>query len=399
MKIRAWGLLAIASLVSVPLLARWRGGEDAKPVIIEQVQSRQIQASILTSGTLVYEHQALLSPEVIGRVRQVLVREGDRVEKGQILLQLDDETLEAEVQQHQAVVAQQRTAVERQRVELVSARRQARRMDQLFEARLIDARMHEQEAQNAQVADIGLRAAQEQLRQSVAQLHQVQQRRAKATVRAPMSGVVVALAIKEGETAVPSASGIAGSSLLTIADPSTLITEVNVDEADIPRVQIGQQAAVFAAGNPDAAARSQVVHIALTPRTPAPGMPANGRNYTVRLRFNPDMQLTLRPGMSCRAEIYTHTASDALAVPLQAVQSSNSETTDPSAEGAGQSYVYVVEDNRAVRRAVVLGLSDDRYQQIRSGLRPTDRIVAGPYRELRHLRAGDAVRASSGSRQ
>ncbi|NYF35940.1 efflux RND transporter periplasmic adaptor subunit [Stenotrophomonas sp. JAI102] len=399
MKIRAWGALAVAAVVSVPVLAHWRGGVQGKPVFTEQAQTREIQASILTSGTMVYEHQALLSPEIIGRVQRVLVREGDRVEKGQILLQLDDETLRAEVQQQQAVVAQQRTAVERQQVELAAARRQARRMDQLFDARLIDARMHEQENQAAQVAGITLQSAREQLRQSMAQLEQVQQRQAKATVRAPMSGVVVALAIKEGETAVPSASGIAGSSLLTIADPATLITEVNVDEADIPRVQVGQQAAVFAAGDPDAAVRAEVVHIALTPRVPTPGVPVTGRNYTVRLRFEADSRLTLRPGMSCRAEIYTVTAADALAVPLQAVLSSNSETADPGSREAGQSYVYVSEGNLALRRVVTTGLSDDRYQQIRSGLAVGDRVIVGPYRELRHLRNGDPLRVPEEPRQ
>ena len=222
MKTRALGILAVATLVSVPVLAHWGAGEDGKVVDVEQVQSRQVRASILTSGTLVYEQQAMLSPEVIGRVRQVKVREGDRVEEGQVLLVLDDEMLHAEVDQQQAVVAQQGIAIERQRVELQAAKRQAERMAQLFKSQLIDARHYEQEQQAAQLAEIGLRTAQESLGQSRAQLQQSRQRLAKATIRAPMSGVVVAISIKEGETAVPSASGIAGSSLITIADRSRL---------------------------------------------------------------------------------------------------------------------------------------------------------------------------------
>lgn len=386
----------VLMVVSVPVLAHWLGGEEGKQVLVEPVAARSIQASILTSGTFVYEHQALLSPEIIGRVQQVLVREGDRVEKDEVLLRLEDETLTAEVQQHQAVVAQQRTAVEQRRIEMAAAQRQAWRMDQLFSERMIDARMHEEQRDLVQVAGISLRAEQERLRQSTAQLQQAQQRHAKATVRAPIAGVVVALAIKEGETAVPSASGIVGSSLLTIADPSTLITEVNVDEADIPRVQVGQQAAVFAAGDPDTAIQAEVLQISLTPRTALPGVPVNGRNYIVRLRLASDSGLTLRPGMSCRAEIYTHTANDALAVPLQAVLSNNSETADPAAGDAGQHHVYVIEAGRAVRRIVEPGLADDRYQQIRSGLTVDDQVVVGPYRELRHLRHGDALQALAG---
>lgn len=394
MKTRALGILAVATLVSVPVLAHWSTGDDGKAVDIEQVQSREVRASILTSGTLVYEQQALLSPEVIGRVRQVKVREGDRVEEGQVLLVLDDQMLRAEVDQQQAVVAQQRTAIERHRVELQAARRQAERMGQLFRSHLIDARHHEQEQQAAQLAEIGLRTAQESLGQSMARLQQARQQLAKATIRAPMSGVVVAISIKEGETAVPSASGIAGSSLITIADPTTLITEVHVDEADIPRVQLGQVAAVYAAGNPEAPVTANVSHVALTPRTAVPGTPGSGRSYTVRLRFEQDGRMTLRPGMSCRAEIYTRTASDVLAVPLQAVLSNNSEFADPMAEDAGQHYVYVVRKGQAMKRIVETGLADDQYQQVRTGLSAGEQIVTGPYKQLRYLRNGDAVLSS-----
>ena len=394
MKTRALGILAVATLVSVPVLAHWSTGDDGKAVDIEQVQSREVRASILTSGTLVYEQQALLSPEVIGRVRQVKVREGDRVEEGQVLLVLDDQMLRAEVDQQQAVVAQQRTAIERHRVELQAARRQAERMGQLFRSHLIDARHHEQEQQAAQLAEIGLRTAQESLGQSTARLQQARQQLAKATIRAPMSGVVVAISIKEGETAVPSASGIAGSSLITIADPTTLITEVHVDEADIPRVQLGQVAAVYAAGNPEAPVTANVSHVALTPRTALPGAPGSGRSYTVRLRFEQDGRMTLRPGMSCRAEIYTRTASDVLAVPLEAVLSNNSEFADPMAEDAGQHYVYVVRKGQAMKRIVETGLADDQYQQVRTGLSAGEQIVTGPYKQLRYLRNGDAVLSS-----
>lgn len=395
MKTRAIGILAVATLVSVPVLAHLRGGEDGKAVQVEQAAAREVRASILTSGTLVYEQQAMLSPEVIGRVKRVLVREGDTVVAGQVLIELDDEMLQAEVRQQEAVVAQQRTAVEREAVALAYAERQARRMDQLFASRMIDARMHEQAREAAQLAAIGLRTSRESLAQSQAQLQQARQRLAKATIRAPIAGVVVALAIKEGETAVPSASGIAGSSLLVIADPSSLITEVNVDEADIPRVRVGQDASVHAAGDPDAAVRATVTHIALTPRAQVPGAAAKGRNYTVRLRLANHQHLTLRPGMSCRAEVFTRTSADALTVPLQAVLSDNSEAADPTAPGAGQYYVYVAEGDRAVRRVVVPGLSDDRYQQVREGLRPGERVVVGPYKELRHLREGDRLLAQA----
>ena len=104
--------------------------------------------------------------------------------------------------------------------------------------------------------------------------------------------------------------------------------------------------------------------------------------------------MTLRPGMSCRAEIYTRTASDVLAVPLEAVLSNNSEFADPMAEDAGQHYVYVVRKGQAMKRIVETGLADDQYQQVRTGLSAGEQIVTGPYKQLRYLRNGDAVLSS-----
>ncbi len=79
MKSRVLGVLAVCGMVSVPLLAHLRTGDDGKPVFVESIAKREVRASVLTSGTLVYENQAALSPEVIGRVQRVLVREGDLV--------------------------------------------------------------------------------------------------------------------------------------------------------------------------------------------------------------------------------------------------------------------------------------------------------------------------------
>lgn len=397
MRSRAWGAIAFATLAALAAVGMARTGAEAKAVDVEAVERKQVRASVLTSGTLVYERQSLLSPEVIGRVREVLVREGEAVEAGQLLLVLEEETFQAEVAQQRAAVAQQVAAVERHALQLSTQRRQAARLRELFEAQLVDAQRHEQEQDAVTLAGIALQSARGSLAQARAQLVQAEQRLARTAIRAPMAGVVVALSIKPGETAVPSASGIAGSSLLTIADPASLVTEVNVDEADIARVRTGQDAALFAAGDPDTAVPARVRDIALTPRQPSP-LSTQGatRDYTVRLELGRGHE-ALRPGMSCRAEIYTRSAQSTLAVPLMAVFSNNTEAAAPGERGSAREtehFVFVERDGRAERRVVQLGLADDEYQEISHGVALGDRIVTGPYKLLRHLKPGDLVAAT-----
>jgi HlyD family secretion protein len=392
---RVRAVVIVAVLATLAGLAIARRGDDAKAVLLETVEQRHVRASVLTSGTLVYERQSLLSPELIGRVREVLVKEGDVVEEGQVLLVLQEDVFRADVDQQRAAVSQQVAAVRRNGLELQTQRRQAARMSELFAARMIDTQRHEQEQQAVALAEVALQSANGALQQARAQMAQSEQRLSKTVIRAPMAGVVVSLSIKPGETAVPSASGIAGSSLLTIADPDSLIIEVNVDEADIGRIRAGQEAALFTAGNPDAAVAANVRDIALTPRqaNPLTGK-STSRDYTVRLTLADGGKASpaLRPGMSCRAEVYTNTAQTALAVPLQAVFSNNDE--DAGGEHgpvAMEHYVFVEQGGRAHRRVVEVGLSDDRFQEIRAGIALGERIVTGPYKQLRHLVPGDAL--------
>lgn len=397
MKPRVWAAAAIAGLMVLATIGIARSRDEAKAVVVEAVGHRHVRASVLTSGTLVYERQSLLSPEVIGRVREVLVREGQAVEQGQLLLLLEEGSFQSEVAQQRAHLDQQAAAVARHELELSAQRRKAARIAELFRARLIDAQRHEQEMEAVDLAEIALVSARGSLAQARAQLSQAEQRLAKTAIRAPMAGVVVSLSIKPGETAVPSASGIAGSSLLTIADPASLVTEVHVDEADITRVLADQEASLFAAGDPDTAVAARVRDIALTPRQPSPlSTQAASRDYTVRLHFARGPG-GLRPGMSCRAEIYTESAETALAVPLMAVFSNNTESATGEAghdDPREEHFVFVDTQGRAERRIVELGLADDQHQEIRNGLALGERVVTGPYALLRHLKSGDALAAT-----
>ncbi|MCK7592682.1 efflux RND transporter periplasmic adaptor subunit [Pseudomarimonas salicorniae] len=387
---------AIALLIALPVFLKSRTS-DAKAVDVQAVSPREVKASILASGNLVFREQALLSPEVIGKVRAVLVEEGDKVEAGQVVLRLDEQVYQAEVAQQEAFVRQQRINIERQRLNVANAERQWKRVHELNERGLLDDNQADSSRHAFDVAKVELQASREALKQAEASLQQARERLARTEIRAPIAGTVMAVDIKVGETAVSSATGIAGSSLMTIANPDSLMTEVNVDEADIARIAVGQPVDVFAAAFPDTALPGEVESIPLSPRSQGVGQQTSlARNYAVKVRLADPKALALRPGMTCRAEIYTANAENVVAVPVQAVFSTNQASTEvkPGTEAPEvEHYLFVEKDGKVERRVVEVGLSDDSWQEVRAGLSDGERVVTGPYKVLRHLKDGEAVEA------
>lgn len=394
---------AIALVLGLPVvLARVNGG-DEKQVSIEEVRPRSVRASVLGSGSFAFTEQAVLSPETIGSVRAILVAEGDPVVAGQVVLLLDREAFEAEVEQQQSAVRQQRIDIDRQRLNADVQARRWRRSRELFEQRLLDEASHEQAKLALQMAELELRTSLESLRQAEAVLAQISERLGKTEIRAPIGGTVTSIQIKVGETAVPSSTGIAGSSLMTIANVSSMVTEVKVDEVDIARVRIGQPVEIHAAAFPDTALGGTVESIPLSPMSSgATGFGeanvAGARNYAVRVRLEDPEAQALRPGMTCRAEIFTRTASSALAVPVQAVLDGAGSTEPGDMEGERHHVFTVDGDGRARKTEVRPGVADDSHVEIREGLRAGERVIVGPYKVLRHLREGDSVaQRSSGA--
>lgn len=377
--------ITIALVLTVPMASALLKGPDAKDVEVQRAQPRTLHPSILASGTLTYESQVTLAPETIGRVTEVLVKEGEQVRKGQVLLRLDAEASQAEVAQLAANRRQAELKVELQKVSLDAVEAKTRRYEALRKSGLIEATKYDELVAQRDAAAVELRVNREAVRQAQAQILQAQQRLSKTEIRAPIDGQVTSISIKAGETAVPSAMSIAGSSLMVISDTRSMLAEVNVDETDIGRIRIGQPGKVVPAAYPDTSLQGTVQQVAVAPRQVA----GQSRSYAVKIRLAAG-QADFRPGMSCRAEIFYAPGDSAksLGVPVQAVQYEEGE------RGALKASVFVVEQGKAARREVRLGVADDSYVEIASGLQRDELVVTGPTRTLRFLRDGEPVAPS-----
>jgi HlyD family secretion protein len=316
-------------------------------------------------------------------VTAIHVREGERVTAGQLLLEIDDERYRTTVDQRQAAVRMQEIAIERQRTALENQRVQWQRMAELSARALIDEDSFDTATNNLRLAEIDLQSGQEQLRQAQAQLAQTEDDLRKTKVYAPIDGTVTSLDIEVGETAISSSTNVPGSSLMTIADTSSILTEVNVDEADIASIRIGQRVEIFAIAFPDDPVEGVIESIAVSAKV-AEG--EQGRSFAVKIRIVDTRGIELRPGMSCRAEIFTDLRDDVLAAPIQAIIIEEDLDEDET------SYYAFRQDGDQVRRVdVEIGISDDTWQEITSGLAAGDIIVVGPDRALRNLEDGDRV--------
>lgn len=396
-KFRGAAIGAISLILAAPVVVRQLHRGSIVQVTAVQVGPRTVRDSVSATGSLVYEHEASLTPEVIGRVTDVLVKEGDRVGRGQVVLRIEDAPFRASVAQQQAAITEQDATIARQRFTLADAQRKLARAESLEGRGFISRANADDLRLQVSVARADLQRNLAELTRMRAILAQAVQQLSRTVIRAPIAGAVTSVSIKPGETAVPSATGIPGSSLVTVADLDTIVADLDVDESDVSRLHGGEPVAIYCPSLPDVALRGSVRSIALALRPGGLGQRAgaNGRSYSVKIGFNDTRLQGLRPGMECRATIYTSSAAPQLAVPIQALRRDNDEDVDGftnrGSSGDKTGTLFVVEQGVARQRSVRLGRSDNSYQQVLSGLRSGETVITGPYKLLRVLVPGQRV--------
>lgn len=389
-------LIIITVIIGLVALAYFKktGKSQTLEVKVQQVVAENIKRSILASGTLVYKEQVQLRTEVIGQVSEMLIEEGDEVTKGQVLMRLEPRTFRADVEQQAAYVRIQTIAIERQKKKIENLKSQWQRKHDLYQRKILDRDAYELIDNQYALAKIDLRSRQESLLQAQATLDKAQERLDKTVFRSPIDGIATSVDIKQGETAISGSTNISGSNLITLADPSSILIEVQVDEADIANIMIGQEADIFAVAFPDDALKGEVQSIATTAKR-AQGR--QGLSFKVKILLSDSNTIAVRPGMSCRAEIFTQSKSKTIAVPSESVIFAKQEKHNEDEESDDEvkenfDHVFVLVDGKAVKRNVELGISNDRLQEISSGIEVGDKVITGPARALGKLKDAQSVK-------
>jgi HlyD family secretion protein len=356
-------------------------------VKVETVKRESIRSSILASGKLIYLEEVELGSQLFGKVSKVLIEESDVVKRDQVVLRIDPQNFEAELEQYQAALQQRRIALERVTLRIGQLERKLKNQQVLYERQFLGKDAYEDALSELSLARLERNAEQAGIAQAKAQVDQARDKLEKTVIRAPMAGIVTAVEVKAGESVIAGATGVHGSVLMRIADPTEVLTEVHVDEADIVKIQVGQEADVHVVAFPDDPFRGRIRSIASIATKSRDG---GTQGFTVKIVLPDAGRRSVRPGISCRAEIFYDSKPNAISIPLSAVVFDDL-STGKSNESTGDSYVFVAHEGVAKRRKVRLGISNDTHQEILDGLTPGEKLIIGPYRTLKQLKDDSAI--------
>ena len=408
-KLSIFGVLFLLLVGTVGIVAATRG-EKPVDVRVEAVEARDLVASVGASGKVQPRVMVDLSADITGRIVSLRVREGDLVQKGQLLLRIDPDQFEAAVQRAEASLASVRAQATQTQANLVQAKRDLQRAEEILKANpsSITGEQMEKLRTQAEINEAVAEASRHSVDQAIAGLRDAKNNLTKTTIFAPMSGRVTRLNVEEGETAIMGTMNKDAATLLTISDMSVLETKVRVDETDVARVQIGDSTVVEIDAFPDTTFLGRVVQISNSSVRGATGAQADQAvDYEVTIQLV-DAPPATRPDFSATAKIITDSRKNVLSIPIIALTVREHEPlmTDidapPVPMGATQAEesgkkdeegVFVVgTDNKVTFRPVKVGIAGEKFFEVVDGLKAGEKIVAGTYQAIRELKDGAAVR-------
>jgi HlyD family secretion protein len=415
--------------------------EKGVTIQTEAIRMRDLSAIVSASGKIQPKRLVNISADTPGRVVNLAVNEGDRVRIGQFLLQIDPKSLRTRVDSGSASLQaqvdsleQMRQAVETAKVQLQQANQTLARQQDLWNQQLTTREQLDKAVNDVRSAESAVREREKLIKpqesriaQERAGLESARYDLSKVRIESPIDGIVTRRNIQEGETAVVGTMNNAGTVLLTLADMGVIQAEVEVDETNVPQVQIGQIAKITIDAIPDRSFKGHVTEIGNSPiqtsttTTAATGTQAT--NFKVVVVLDEKVP-EVRPGFTCTADITTATRTGVVSVPIPAVavrelvydangQVIKEPKTDKKRRPSpvesvasaselkpGQTRketegVFLVRDNRAEFAPIKMGIAGEKYFEVLSGLKEGDQVVTGPYNSVRGIADGDPVKVDN----
>jgi HlyD family secretion protein len=389
---KLWFIAGGVGLLIVVSIAATRNNEKGEGVQAVQVKRQRLISKVSANGTIQAVTKADISANVMGQVTRLAVKEGDRVKKGQFLLEIDPTRARADVAGASAGAEASQADLATAAARLSQAKLDFDRAQANFKAGILSKADYDQAQTTLLTAQSGEAAARQRAGQARAQVRSSKVNLDYAILTAPMDGVVTAKRIEVGETAVPGIQNSPGTVLVTVSDMSKVEAEMQVDEASIPNVKVGQQAVVHIDAYPGQGFDAQVTEVGGSPIVQANANEAIKFKVKVWIKNPP---LTIKPGLSAQADIFTGEKADALAVPIQALVMRDIPLKPGQTLAPGQAReeegVYVIQDGKVKFAAVKTGLMGDLDVEVSDGLKGGEQIVQGPYRVIRELKDGADV--------
>jgi HlyD family secretion protein len=366
----------------------WFGKAVTVKVAVEIAEKRAITETISANGKIQPEKEVKISPDVSGEIVELTIKEGDQVEKGQLLLRIKPDIYISQRDRSLAAISSARARLAQSEAQFIQADLSYKRTKQLFDEQTISKSDFEQAQASYAVAKSEVDAARFSIISSEASLKEANETLIKTSIYAPMSGTVSMLLVELGER-VAGTNLMAGTELMRVADLSRMEAQVQVNENDIVRVNVGDTALIEVDAYLDQKFKGIVTEIANSAKTT--GVSADQvTNFDVKILVLPQSYQKLidagdknpfRPGMSATVDIQTESKPDVLTVPIQSV-TTRTDTTKTSVTLSDEdirTIVFITDGKYALAKDVKTGIQDNNYIEILSGVAVNDKVVSAPF--------------------
>lgn len=406
-------VIALIAFLAIGKKAGWFGNEDLKEVETKQLVKIDITETVSATGKIQPEVEVKLSSEVSGEIIELPVVEGQQVKKGDLLVKINPDIYQSNVSRSQATLQNVRAGLDQATATLKEAEANYNRNKQLFEKGIISKADWDRAVSAYEVAQASKQSAYYNVQSASATVNEAMDNLSRTTIYAPMSGTISKLDVELGERVVGTQQ-MAGTEILRVANLNNMEVEVDVNENDIVKVQIGDSAIVEV----DAYLKKEFMGLVTEIANSADGVLTADQvtNFKVKVRIleesykdltegKPESYSPFRPGMTATVDIITDTREETLGIPISAVVIKTDTTCNKSYEKKEETEskekekfecVFVKVGDEAKLRVIETGIQDDTNIEIVSGLEENDEIITGPYNMVsRTLDNCDKVKAKS----
>ena len=416
--------LLVAALVIANLMS---GGDEQTLVQSDLAYVDDLSEIVTASGRIQPQTRVNITSQVSAEIVELYINEGDRVMKGDLLLQLDTIQLKADFAQSRFSLDEISARAEGAKTSYERDKLEFERQGRLYEQKLTSETAFTNSKFAFENSRANYNAMQAQQKTGAARLEKSRDALSKTKVIAPMEGVITFLSAEVGEIAQAQTSFTQGKTLMTVSDLSVFEVEVDVDESEIAKLVLGQKSDIRVDAFRDTIYKGDVVEISNSASISGQGTEDYSTNFRVKVRFA-EQNLGVRPGMSATVDITTARDEDAILIPYASVvtrefdpdslankkteadsgglvQNAYAATADESSEEMivtkakrkkkekiKKTGVFIVKDGKAEFVEITTGLANQLHIVALTGLQPSDTIISGSFKTLRSLKEGDAVK-------
>lgn len=413
-------ILVIVVLVLIALVAGSKMGAfgkkgNFKTVSTKKVELKEIVEKVSATGKIQPEVEVKISSEVSGEIIELPFKEGQQVEKGDLLVKVNPDLIQSALNRTQASYQNVRAGLEQAEANLKQAKADYERNKSLFERGVISKADWDRSVAGYETAEASKSSAFYSVKSAAATVNEAKDNLSRTTIYAPMDGTISMLGVELGERVVGTQQ-MTGTEILRVANLNNMEVEVDVNENDIVKVNIGDTTIVEV----DAYLKKEFKGVVTEIANSAAGALAADQvtNFKVKVRIieesyseltkdKPESYSPFRPGMTATVDVITNKRDRAVSVPISAIviktdtssvkksygkrTEIDNDTTTPLNEEKFEC-VFVNVGGKAKLRVVKTGIQDDTNIEIVSGLKEGDEIITGPYNIVsKTLKPGDAV--------